>query len=882
MAMKWLLHFMRKLHLLIHREKFHSDLEEEMEFHREQSERELRAEGMPAEEARHAARRQFGNDLRLREQSHDTVAFWFERFFADCRYATRQFLKAPGFALAVVLTLTLGIGATTTIFTLVYSTLLRSLPFPDANRIIRVKDVRVQGQSTGPLVGVPRFFDVRARAKSFESLGFFYFDNETLVAGTNLPVALKTAGTNAGFWSVFGVQPLLGRTYNEQDDKPHLPDSIVLSYSAWQRHFNGDPGAIGKQVTLGGEAATVVGVMPPAFHVPSGVDFWKTAHYDPAQWGKYRGEETRFINVFARLKPGVSLAAAQDDLSRIGGQLEREHADSDGIWQFGIQTLRDSTYGELRPALIVLLIASGFLLLIACINVANLLLSRATSREREVALRRALGASEGRIRLQFLVESSLLALAGGFAGLAGTYALVHAFATRLPGRLGMPGTITMSWPVAWFAFAISVGAGIIFGFAPVFQNRHRELNTTLKHGELRLAGLTGNRVRSAFIAVQVGLSLMLLIGASLLAESLWKLMKSPLGFEPDHVLTFSVNLPWGSKPAWTLNFFGSLQQRIESLPGVIAAGQTDAPPTVDWHLRSNFDADWLPRIPNQPPINAEDRRISGDYLRAMGTPLLAGRVFTPADVNARPKRILINQQLAQQYLPGGSPIGRHLFAGGKAFEIIGVIGNVRGTGGSIAGGVGPEVYWLADADDDGVVHRYFVVRSPRVPPEQLIKAIQEQVHQIDPEQGIGPVSTMNDLLDTAVAQPRLNMGVVTAFSVIALLLACVGIYGVVAYAVAQRTQEIGVRMALGATRGQISRHFMRRALVPAGIGLVIGSGCALLLTRLLRNQLYGVSPDDPLIYLGAILLLLIPVLSATLRPALIAASVNPVEALRSE
>jgi predicted permease len=872
-------HFLRKLWIFLHHKKFYDELEEEMAFHREQSERELRSNGMAQDEARHAARRGFGNDLRIREQSHDTVAFWFERFFADCRYATRQFLKAPGFALAVVLTLTLGIGATTTIFTLVYSTLLRSLPFPDAGRIVRIKDVRVQGQSTGPLVGVPRFFDVRARSKSFESLGFFYFSDETLIAGTNLPVALKTAGANAQFWSVFGVQPLLGRTFNEQDDRPKAQDAAVLSYSAWQRFFNGDPGAIGRQVTLGGEAATIVGVMPPGFHVPSGVELWKTAHYDPADWNKYRGEGMRFINVFARLKSGVSSAAAQDDLTRIGDQLQREHPDSDGMWQFGIQTLRDSTYGELRPALIVLLIASGFLLLIACINVANLLLSRATSREREVALRRALGASEGRIQLQFLVESSLLALTGGCAGLAGTYALMHAFAAKLPGRLGMPGTIIMSWPVAWFAFAISVGAGIIFGFAPLFQNRHLELNTSLKRGESRLAGSAGNRVRSAFIAVQVGLSLVLLIGASLLAESLWKLMKSPLGFEPDHVLTFSVNLSWDSKPAWIKNFFGNLQQRIESLPGVIAAGQINAPPTVDWHSRSNFDADWLPRTPNQPAINAEDRDIAGDYLRAMGTPVLAGRGFTQADMSAKPDRILINQQLAQQYLPGGNPIGRHLLIGDEPHEIVGVIGNVRGTAGSIVSGVGPEVYWPADTN--GVVQRYFVVRS-HLPPEQLIKAIQEQVHQVDPQQGIGKVSTMDDLLDEAVAQPRLNMGVVAAFSGIALLLACIGIYGVVAYSVAQRTQEIGVRMALGATRGQISLHFMRRALTSATIGLGAGSGCALLLTRLLRSQLYGVEPNNPLIYLIAVLLLLVPVLLATLRPALIAASVNPVEALRAE
>jgi predicted permease len=878
--MDWMLRLFRKLTILIRGEKFNRELEEEMAFHREQSERELRSGGMAPDAARHAARRGFGNDLRLREQSHETVAFWFEQFFSDCRYALRQFLKAPGFAFAVVLTLALGIGATTTIFTLIYSTLLRSLPYPRADRIVRISDLRLQGQSTGTLVGVPRFFDVRARSKSFEGLGFFYFGDETLIARTNLPAALRTAGTNAQFWSVFGVQPLLGRTYNEQDDKPHLPDAVVLSYSAWQRYFSSDPGAIGKQVTLGGEGATIVGVMPPGFHVPSGIDLWKTAHYDPAEWGKYRGEGTRFINVFARLKPDVSLAAAQDDLNRIGDQVQREHPDTDSMWRFGIQTLRDSTYGELRPALLVLLIASGFLLLIACINVANLQLSRATSREREVALRRALGASEGRIRLQFLVESSLLALTGGCAGLAGTYGLVHTFAAKLPGRLGMPGTIAMSWPVAWFAFAISVGAGIVFGFAPVFQNRHFELNTSLKRGESRLAGSAGNRVRSAFIAVQVGLSLVLLIGASLLAESLWKLMKSPLGFEPDHVLTFTVNLPWGSKQAWVLNFFGNVQQRIESLPGVTAVGQIDAPPTIDWHLRTNFDADWLPRTPNQPAINAEDRHIAGDYLRVMGTPLLAGRDFTQADTNTKPDRILINQQLAQQYLPGGNPVGRHLIVGKEALEIIGVIGNVRGTAGSIASGVGAEVYWLAD-NDEGVVHRYFVVRA-HVPPEQLIKAIQEQVHQVDPQQGIGQVSTMDDLLDKAVAQPRLNMSVVSAFSGIALLLACVGIYGVVAYSVAQRTQEIGVRMALGATRGQISRHFVLRALNSAVIGLAAGSVCAFLLTRLLRSQLYGVEPNNWFIYLGSVLLLLVPVVLATLRPAMIAASVNPVEALRAE
>ncbi|QNI33910.1 ABC transporter permease [Alloacidobacterium dinghuense] len=872
--------FFRKLWLFARREKFHRDLEEEMSFHRDQVEEEFRSRGMGLEAARHAARRGLGNDLRLREQSHESVAFWFERFFSDCRYAVRQFLKAPGFALAVVLTLALGIGATTTIFTLVYATLLRNLPYPEADRILHIADMRLQGQSTAGLVAVPRFFDLRARSRSFAAVSFFYFDHPTMVAEGQLPMAMKAVGTDGQFWNVLGVQPLLGRTFNDQDDQPNVPDAIVLSYPFWQQHFGGDPGVIGRQVSLDQKTATVVGVMPASFHLPNGIELWRPAHFDPADWGKYRGEGTRFINVFARLRPGVSMQLAQNDLQRIDEQLAHEHPDTDGVWQFHGETLRDDMYGELRPALLVLLIASGFLLLIACMNVANLLLSRATAREREVVLRRALGASEWRLRLQFLTESTLLSLAGGCIGLVSTYALVRTAGTRLPGRLGTPGTIAMNWPIVWFAVALSVVTGIAFGLAPALKRVYGDLSTGLKRNESRLAGAAGNGVRSAFIAVQVGLSLVLLVGACLLAESLWRLVKSPLGFEPDHLLTFAINLPWDSKQDVVRNFYANVQQRIESLPGVAAVGQIDALPTVDWHLRSNFDADWLPRIANKPAISAEDRHIAGSYLGAMGTPLLAGRALTASDAEAKVTPIMINQQLVRQYLPNGNPIGRHLMIGKDAFEIVGVMSDVRGTAGSIAKTVGPEVYFPADGDH-GVVVRSFVVRS-HVPPEQLIKAIREQVHQVDAQQAIANVSTMDSLLDKAVAQPRLNMAMVALFAVIALALACVGIYGVVAYSVAQRTQEIGVRMALGATRGKILRHFMRHVLHSALVGLLGGIVCAFLLTRLLRSQLYGVEPNNLLVYLGSVALLLIPVVLATLRPALAAASVNPVEALRNE
>ena len=870
----------QKLSVLFGRQRFGRELDEEMAFHHEQAEKEFIAVGMTPEAARYAAMRQFGNPTRMKERSHELVGFWFEHVWQDFSYAIRQFLRSPGFAAAVIGTLALGIGATTAIFTLVYATLLRSLPYPAADRIVSIRDVRLQGQSTGGLVSVPRFFDLRTRSKSIESAGFFYFDDTTLIAGTQLPFSIRGAGANAGFWRVFGVQPLLGRVFDERDDQPNTPEVAVLSYATWQQIFGGAPGVIGRQVTIGQKSTTIVGVMPRGFDAPNGIDLWRPAQFTSADWNTYRGDGTRFINVLARLAPGVSIGSAQSDLRRVGEQLRREHPITDDMWQFRAESLRDDLYGELRPALAVLLIASGFLLFIACLNVANLLLTRATARQREVALRRALGASEGRIQLQFLAEGVLMALTGGLAGLALTFALVHAVAARLPGRLGTPGTIAIHWPVVWFALALAATAGVVFGFAPALQNRRTALNASLKQGERQLGGSAGGRVRDAFIAVQVGLSLILLVGASQLAESLWNLVKSPLGFRPDHVLTFRIVLPWNADQAGIRNFYASVQQRVQGLPGVTAVGQTSALPTEDWHARASYDADWLPRTQHRDAINAEIRATSGDYLRAIGTSLLAGRPLSASDAIAKISPVLVNRTFVQRYLPGGNPIGKLLANDTGSMEIVGVVGDVRGTAGSIAGKAGPEIYLNADGEHPDM-RRSFIVRT-RVPSEQLIPAIREQVHQVDFQQAIADVATMDDLLDKSVAQPRLNVALVTAFAIIALLLACVGIYGVVAWSVAQRVQEIGVRMALGATRGRISFLFARRATASAMAGLAGGTIAALALTRLMRSQLYGVTPNNPWVYAASVLILLVAVILATLRPALAAASVNPVEALRAE
>jgi putative ABC transport system permease protein len=864
--------FFRRLRMLVHRERFRSELDEEMAFHREEQQREFEAAGMAPAQARRAARRRFGNEQRLHEQSHEVVGFRLESVWQDARYAVRQMLRAPGFTLAVVLTLALGIGANTAIFSVVRGTLLRALPYPKTEQIVNIKDVRIKGASTGGLVSVPRVFDLEARSQSFESLACFYFEHPTLIAGTHLPEHMNGVSVTGQFWRVFGARPMLGRVFNEREDRPNTAEVVVLSYAAWQRLFGGDPEAIGRVVSIDKQSATIVGVMPRNFEYPAKIDMWRPTHFDPLGWKSYRGDGTRFVNVFARLKPGVTLANAQSELRLIGTQLANEHPESDALWQFTSLSLRDDMYGELKPALLVLMTASAVLLLIACLNVGNLLLSRATSRQREVALRQALGASRIRILRQLLTESTLLACIGGVVGLGAAYTLVRVAGAKLPPVLQAQGAITLDWPVVAFALIVSICAGVVFGLAPALQNWGGDMNRSLKNGESRVAGAAGSRLRSGFIAVQVGLSLVLLVSACLLVQSLWKLTKSPLGFRPDHVLTFQIELPWDSKTERTDNFFSDVQRSVEELPGVTAVGQISALPTVNWHLRSSYDVDWKPRTPHQDTVNAEDRHLSGNYLKAMNIPLLAGRELRSNDGAV----VLINKEFARRYMPDGNPVGKHLI-NQHSLEIVGVIGDVRGTAGSIAGEMQPEVYFPAG----GITSRSFVVRSA-LPPEQLITAIRSQVRRVDPQQAVGNERTLDEMLSVAVAQPRLNMALVVSFAGIALLLACVGIYGVVAYSVAQRRQEIGVRMALGATRGQISMLFLRRTIAAALIGLACGGVASLLSTRLLRSQLYGVQPNNPMTFLIAILLLLTPVFVASLRPALQAASVDPVEALRTE
>jgi len=868
---------LRKLALLLDRNRFRSELDEEMAFHRAEAEQNLIASGMSPKAARRAAKRQFGNVARLREESHEAVAFRIETVWQDLRYALRQMLRAPGFTLAVILTLALGVGANTAIFSVVQATLLRPLPYPDAERIVAIKDERTEGPSPGGLMSVPRFFDIAERTQSFEKLTTFYFDKPSMIDGAHAPENLSGVGIIGPFWSLFGVQPLLGRFFEEDQAHPNAGSVAVLSYAAWRRLFASDRNIVGKAVSLDKHTATIIGVAPAGFSYPRGVDIYRPSHFSPSDWKGYRGDGTRFVNTFGLIKQGIPLATAQSELRILATQLASEHPSSDAPWRFTGQTLREYTFGTLRPVLLVLLAASAVLLLIACLNVANLLLSRATARQREVALRQALGASRMRIVRQLITESLLLALFGGGTGLAAAAALVRFAGTRLPGALRVGGAsgqgVTLDWPVVLFALGVTLAAGLLFGLAPVVSSRRGNLTEALKVGEARAASAHGNRMRSAFIALQVALSLMLLVSACLLTESLWKLTRSPLGFTPEHVLTFETSL-------WMLNgnaapvdrFYDEVQRHLESLPGVTAVGQISALPTVSWHLRSSYGADWMPQTDHRDSVYAENRHIAGNYLEAMQIPLLAGRELRPDDG----LDVLVNQEFVRQYSPDSSPVGRHLL-NDHTISIVGIIGNVRGTAGSIAEPVQPEIYWPAA----GLGQRSFAVRS-QLPTAQLLPLVINAVRQVDPQQAIGKVQTLDDLLSIDTAQPRLNMALLVSLAAIALALSCVGIYGVVAYSVAQRRQEIGVRMALGASRIQISALFLKRTFTSALVGLAVGGVATLPLTHLLRSQLYGIQPNDPTTFSIATLLLLAPVFAASLRPALQAASVDPMEALRTE
>jgi predicted permease len=804
-----------------------------------------------------------------------------EALWQDVRYGLRMLAKTPGFTAIAVLTLALGIGANTSIFALVDTVLLRPLPYRYPDRLVTVWSYNAAKGYDTDLVSPLDYQDWKSQNDVFESMGASTDVTYTLT-GLGEPSLVIAYEFSADYFHVLGVAPLLGRAFLAEEEQPGKNHVVVLSYSFWQSHFGGNRDVAGKSITLDGQPYTITGVMPPDFKYPSFTELWTpyTVLPEAANDRAYR-----YLRVMARLKPGVTLQQALAEMNAIAGRLavaypstNRDDAATNLI------ALRQMISGDVRPALLVLLAAVGAVLLIVCTNVANLLLARAAVRQKEVAVRAALGASRVRLLRQFLTEALLLSLAGGTLGvlLASwcTGALVHMFPPTIF-NLSIPNIVRIpidGW-VLGFALSLCLFTSLVFGIVPALQLCAKP-NQVLKESGRGLAGVPGSRFRSALVIVELALSLILLTAAGLTLRTFRYLLSEDLGFSPDHVLTMRV-LPLSTKyksDAERLRFAEETLQGIRSVPGVQAAGIVTFLPLSGWEGRRGvaLKSEGLPL--NQRPV-ALWSAATPDYFRAMSIPLLSGRTFAEQDRPGAPNVAIISQSLATRLTPRSDPVGQQIVVDDVEgpVEIVGVVGDVRQSGATSSRS--PELY-LAFAQNPAPVFCYAIRTA--VDPQSVVKAAERAIWQADDQQAVGFVMPMDHLTAESLAPQRVVMLILSAFGGVALLLAAIGIYGVIASFVTQRRQEFAIRTALGARAADVLWLVIQQSLKLVLSGVLIGLAGALLLTRFLASLLFGVRPIDPMTLLLGVATLAGAAFLATVIPARRATRVDPMVALRYE
>jgi len=800
----------------------------------------------------------------------------------DIRYGIRMLMKNPGFAIIAVLTLALGIGANTAIFSVVNAELLRPLPFRDSGRLARVAATNSRIHSSNGSTSYPDFADWRAQNKVFEKMAAYTNTTFTL-SGLEKPAHLEGASVSADLFEMLGVAPELGRTFLPEEDEPHH-HVVILSDGIWREKFGGDPAIIGRTITLDNIGYTVVGVMPPAFRFPlQGEPKMTWSTMSGLSMAQERG--AHFLTCVAKLKPGVTFAQAQAAMDVIAGSLSKQYPDSNTYMGVRVTSEQERVTQAIRPALLVMMIAVGLVLLIACVNVANLLLARATSRGREIAIRTALGAGKTRVVRQLLTESLLLALVAGGLGIVlaawGTGILVRFSPEGLPRvtEIHMDG-----WVLA-FTVGLSLLTGILFGLAPALQVTHSNIVEALKEGSLSTTAGSGRHLlRSSLVIVEMVLALILLVSAGLLIRSLIRLQDLSPGFDPRNVMTASVDLPDARFPdVKKVEFFRELATELKALPGVQSAGAIYPLPMSGDEMRTFFEIEGRP-VTKSDQAHTSIRVASPNYFSTMRIPLLQGRDFSERDDKAATPVIVVNETLARRYFPNESPIGKRIKPGfstgpGEApmREIVGVVGNVKFS--DLTAEWTPESYVPYAQSPFGTMT--IVVRSARNP-EELTKPIASVVQSLDKNLPAYAPKTVEQYLDGTIAVPRFNTFLLAIFAALAMVLTAVGLYGVISYTVAQRTHEIGIRMALGAQPGDMLRlvvgQGMRLALFGVGLGLVGAFG----LTRFLSSLLFGVSSTDPLSFAVVVTMLLGVVLLACYIPARRAMRVDPMVALRYE
>jgi putative ABC transport system permease protein len=870
------------------RKKWEQDASDELRFHIEQQTGANIAAGMAPEEARREAALQFGAVEGVKEDCREQRrGFWLETIAADARYAFRMMRKNPGFAAIAILTLALGIGANTAIFSVVYAVLLKPLPYADPSQLVLVTEAKPQEGVELTGTSYPNFEDWRAQNNVFSELAADQAHDLT-VTGRGEPFVVNTTVVTPEIFALLEAQPLLGRTFVPGDGKRGAAPVVILSENIWRSRFGADPKIVGSSVSLDKRSFTILGIMRSGFRAPTlsrNQDIWIPLVDDPlfGTWMARRGGH--WARVIGRLKPGVSMAQAEADMEAIAGRLGKDFPEENAGWTIRVQPLQKAMVGDVKPALLVLLGAVALVLLIACANIANLLLARATSRAKEMSVRIALGAGRARIVRQLLTESAALGLLGGAAGILVAYWGVQSLRSFLPAEMAQMKAIRVDGWVLAFALFLSVAASLVFGLAPALFAAGSDLQKTLREGAGR-GGASGSRqkARSILAAAEIAVAMVLLVGAGLLVRSFISLTAVSPGFRTERLMKAEVSLPQFeySTPAQWNAFANDLLARIQAEPGMRDSAIAIPLPLADGNVNLGFEIEGVAAAPSTNTRAADYVAASPEYFRVMGVPLLRGREFSRADVASTPRVAIISEAMARTYFPNEDPIGRRIIFGfppdGDApREIVGIVGDVRDVG--LRQEPAAMMYVpYAQAPFWGAV----VVTRSSLSLSSFADAVRRDANAIDKDLPVTDIAAMPDVVNASVAQPRFQTVLLGLFGALALILAAVGIYGVISFSVAQRTHEMGIRMSLGAQPAQVLRLVMGQGARMALVGIALGAAAALGLTRLMRSLLFGVSAADPLTFAAVAILLVAVALAACYVPARRAMRVDPMTALRHE
>jgi len=802
-------------------------------------------------------------------------------FLQDVKYALRTLRNSPSLTAAALLTLAIGIGANTAMFSLVDGVLLRPFPYPDPERLVFIWDSN-PGQGWDRFsVSPPNFIDYRDQATVFDSMSAYYSTTVTLT-GVDEPERIPAARVGPDYFQTFGIAPQIGRAFAPEDNEPGNTGVVILSDRLWARRFASDPAILGRQITIDGYPATIVGVFTERTDAPAAADMWLPEDLSEDNLG---GRGAHYFAVVARLAPGIDLERANDDIRQIAERLAAEYPDSNFGWTALVSSLHEDRVGGARGSLMVLTAAVALVLLIACANIANLLLARATHRDREIALRVALGAGRGRIFAQVLSESVVMALIGGGLGIAVAAGIMGAVTRLAPGSLPRLDQVGIDGRVLGFTLIVSAATGLLFGMVPAAQSARADLVQSLK--ERSRTGRPGrNGVRGALVVAEVALALVVVAGAGLLARSLWQLQAVDPGFSIHNRVTARISLPGALYPELErrIQFFDQLTERVSGLPGVTAVGLASGLPMGGYNFIISFTVEGRPDPPPDQEPSGHLRIVSPGYFEAIGLPLLQGRDFNDSDRRDSGPAVVISKRLADLHFPEGDPIGQRLRIGygasrddDRVREIVGIVGDAR------LGGLSvdplPAYYLTYRQLPESAMD---IVVSAAGDATATIAALRREVSALDADIPVYQVQTLEERVLDSAAPQQFRAALVGSFAAVALLLACVGIYGVMAHSVAQRTRELGIRLALGADRGTVLGLVLRRGLALAGMGIGLGLVISTAANRFLASLLFGVAPTDPLTYAAVAALLLAVSLLACYLPARRATRVDPTVAMRAE